>query len=462
MISALSALRQLNPAPQPVRSGLPKRLPANLPVFSQDKLLLSPLSRPISLRAQEQTPGNPYAFTVEKSKLEHEAPSLEALPDFAVTPLRIGLETEQKSAHFKITQGSLSVEGPEGKQTLLAEASGEFEAEAIQGGFILRQNGQSLGRFSGRLQVDNQANVMIVNGQVYRGDLELMPSPVNSSTFNVINPVLLEDYLLSVVPSESPASWPLESLKAQALAARTYAVANWGKHSANGFDMKDDTSDQMYRGVVSESPFTTEAVKATSAQIISYGGKPINALFFSCSGGMTDSAAEVWGMDLPYIQPVQDFDQASPRYRWSVTKTQADLQQAASKLGLDLGTIREIKPLSFTPQGRVKTLSLVGSKGSAEVDGNKFRFAAGLNSTLWKASPSGSGASRQFVFNGGGWGHGLGMSQYGARQLAADGKAAEEIIKHYYQGVELISLDAPADVAEPVSSEPVPPVRTTH
>lgn len=433
MIRALSPLQ-----PLPLTSfQSPLRAPSSLPhlsIFGSDQLHISR-----SLKAQEGPP-NLNAFKVEQAKLEHESPSLAQLPDFKTTPLRIGLETDQKLARFQLSQGQLKVQAPDGSITLLDAQQGDFEVQAIEGGFKLKHEGKDLGNFKGKLTIENQANTMVINGQIYRGHLEIMPSPGNPFSFHVINPVLLEDYLLSVVPSESPASWPLESLKAQALAARTYAVANWGKHGANGFDMKDDTSDQMYRGVVTEHPGPSEAVKATAHQIISHNGKPINALFFSCSGGMTDSSQEVWGVELPYIQPVPDFDQAAPRYRWSLRKSQSDLQQAANKLGIDVGQIREIKPLSFTPQGRVKRLQIIGSTGSAEVDSNKFRFAAGLYSTFWKVSASGSGAQRQFVFNGGGWGHGLGMSQYGARQMAADGKSAEEIIRHYYQNIELQSL----------------------
>lgn len=437
----INAIQSLRPLVQPLtqRPQQTRQIPATLPAFGTDRLSFN-------TRAQDPDPNlqpsqqPAHAFAIERAKIEHVSPDSDALPDFTVTPLRIGLEMEQTKASFSLTQGQIYVEGPEGRKPLRLDASGDFEAVSVEGGFILKQNGQSLGRHTGRLVVDSEAPTMVVNGQIFRGDLELMPAPTNSSTFHVINPVLLEDYLLSVVPSESPASWPLESLKAQAMAARTYAVANWGKHKANGFDMKDDTSDQMYRGVVTEAPGPNEAVKATAHQVITHNGKPINALFFSCSGGMTDSSAEVWGTELPYIQPVPDFDQAAPRYRWSVNKSNADLQAAARKLGHDLGTIRAIEPLTFTPQGRVKTLKIVGSAGSAEVDSNKFRFAAGLNSTLWKVKASGNGASRTFTFDGGGWGHGLGMSQYGARQMAADGKPAEAIIKHYYQGVSIESL----------------------
>jgi stage II sporulation protein D len=195
----------------------------------------------------------------------------------------------------------------------------------------------------------------------------------------------------------------------------------------------------MYRGLETEMPSTNQAVKETANQILTYGGKPINALFFSSSGGYTDSSKEVWGTELPYIQPVPDFDQASPRYRWEKTISQNDLQTALRNLGHNIGTIREVRPLTFTPQKRVKTLELVGTQGRVTVDSNKFRFAAKLNSTLWTVSRQ-NGNPPSFRFDGGGWGHGLGMSQWGARQMAADGKSAEEIVKHYYTGIAIEAL----------------------
>ena len=145
-----------------------------------------------------------------------------------------------------------------------------------------------------------------------------------------------------------------------------------------------------------------------------------------------------------------DFDQASSRYRWTLKRSASSITQAAQKLGHELGTIHSIEPLTHTPQGRVKTLRLSGTRGSAVVNANRFRFAARLYSTLWHVERQGSGPNAQFAFKGGGWGHGLGMSQWGARQLAADGWNGEQIVKHYYTGVELKQLDA-EPTAPPVS-----------
>lgn len=448
----LSPLKVLPTAPRITAAHL---APAQTAAFTQDQLRLSAGMKlqqasftPLQLfnppqsgiSALSPNAGLEQAYRNEQIKIQQVGPLLSELPNFAITPLRIALEENVSSASFEIEQADLSVNGPEGEQLLGTNLHGSFEVQAREGGFVLFHNQQKWGEFQGRLQVKNHSDSMQINGQPYRGDLELMPHPLLTDQLQVINEILLEDYLKSVVPSESPASWPQESLKAQALAARTYAVSNWGKHAQNGFDMKDDTSDQMYKGLSSEHPNTNAAVAATAHEIMVFNQRPITALFFSTSGGFTDSAQEVWGVDLPYIQPRPDFDQAAPRYRWNLERSASDLKAASEKLGLNLGAIQDIIPLSKTPQGRVKTLRLVGQNGSADVDANKFRFAARLYSTLWQVKATGPANARQFDFSGGGWGHGLGMSQWGARQMAEDGNNAETIVKHYYQGIELSSL----------------------
>lgn len=380
-----------------------------------------------------------WAIEVEKVQAISHCQVAE-LPNFAKTPFKIGLLVGQPTIPLDIQKGQLWLETTQGKQLI-----GDFSQEKLQvlsqGSELVIQNtqGQELGRGTGKLLLTEARNQVQVKDKTYRGAIEVIQNPANPATLTLINTVLLEDYLKAVVPAESPASWPAESLKAQAVAARTYAVSNWNKRAAQGFDLMPDTSDQMYSGIQAEKPSSTQAVTDTHGTILTYGNKPINALFFAASGGYTDSAQEVWGIDLPYIQPVPDFDQASPRYRWQTNLSQTQLQQALKKLGTDVGTVQQVTPLTHTPQGRVKTLAVTGTQGSVTLDANKFRFASGLNSTHWEVeSPSAN--SPLFTFNGRGWGHGLGMSQWGARQMAADGKPFQAILQHYYTGVSLTQL----------------------
>jgi len=386
----------------------------------------------------------------ERLKALNEPKKLEELPDFSQTPFRIGLVVAQKETTFASAGAKLYQITANGKEEIMALNSETYKVKSENGQLVLSNSeNKIIGIFAGKLTVEDGLLPVTINGKKYRGDLEIMINPKTPNTLNALNRVMLEDYLKGVVPSESPSSWPLESLKAQALAARTYSVANWNKNNAQGFDLAATVSDQVYNGLAVEKESTNQAVEETRNKVIFHQGRPINALFFSCSGGKTDSALAVWGVDLPYIQPVADFDQEAPRFKWQKTTSNSEIQNALNKLGVNVGAIKEITPISFTPAERVKEIKFSGTSGEAIVDANKFRFALGLNSTLWTVKASSEKrfsligfdfSPKNFTFTGGGWGHGLGMSQWGARQMASDGKNAEEIVKHFYTGVEVGEL----------------------
>ncbi|MEK7433172.1 MAG: SpoIID/LytB domain-containing protein [Cyanobacteriota bacterium] len=391
-------------------------------------------------------------FNDKEQLMLKEVDSIKELPDFSKTPLRIGIVVSQKQANFTIPNGNVYIETKEGRKEI-----GSFDSQKTltvknenNHLIISDEKGKNLGIFEeGKIKVEGNISPVAINGKKYRGDLEIFINPADKSNFHIVNDVMVEDYLKGVVPSESSASWPIESLKAQTIAARTYALSNWNRRESLGFDLMATTSDQVYNGMAVEHPATNQAISETSGEVALYNGKPINALFFSCSGGYTDSAKEVWQTDLPYIQPAKDFDQKAPKYKWVQTFNNNDIQTGLKKLGVDAGTIQNITIKEKTEHGRATKLTIKGSKGEFDVDGNKFRLAVGLNSTRFTVEPSLSATKKLlsskspsgFVFNGGGWGHGLGMSQYGARQMAEDGKSYDEIIKHYYAGVVIGKLD---------------------
>jgi stage II sporulation protein D len=390
---------------------------------------------------------NIYFNQVEK--VSNVPRSVKELPDFSKTPFKIGVAVDQKQAEFTIPNGTLYVENADGKTEIGTFENTAFKVKTENGTLALYQDDKLLGSFKGKIKLEGNLAPVLINNKKYHGDFEVIINPQNPNSLNVINNVLVEDYLKGVVPSESSASWPVESLKAQAIAARTYAIANWKRRENMGFDLMATVSDQVYNGIGVEQDSTSQAVEETRNQVILFAGKPINALFFACSGGYTDSSKEVWNIDLPYIQAVPDFDQEAPKYHWKKTISNAALQDALKQMGYNIGAIKEIEPLELTPQKRVKTIKFTGTDGTVVADSNKFRFAAGLNSTLWTVEASDSKKfsiahfqriPQSFNFNGGGWGHGLGMSQWGARQMSVDGKTAEEILKHYYTGVEIADL----------------------
>ncbi|HEY1317727.1 MAG TPA: SpoIID/LytB domain-containing protein [Gaiella sp.] len=169
---------------------------------------------------------------------------------------------------------------------------------------------------------------LVVGGKSYRGALRVLKS---GKKLQLVNVLPLETYLLGVVPGEMPKEWPLDALKAQAVAARTYAVANLVKN--RDFDLYSDARSQIYYGADAEAPGPSRAVAETRGQVLSYDGAPAETFYFSSSGGKTLSALDAFGQDVPYLVSVDDpWDDASPNHRWQTRVLGA--QQLARRLGL--------------------------------------------------------------------------------------------------------------------------------
>lgn len=285
--------------------------------------------------------------------------------------------------------------------------------------------------------------LVYIGDRWYRGELEIR---LLEGQIVAINQLPLEEYLYGVVPAEMPPNWPLESLKAQAVAARTYAVANRGRFASRGYDLKPTVQSQVYKGAAAETALSNAAVNATRSQVVTYNGKVIRAYFHASAGGYTESADAVWGESLPYLRPVPDFDQQSPRYTWQRTFSVTELQNALAKNGHDVGNVLRIEPIQRAYSGRVTRVRITGTRGARELGGEEFRHAIGLYSTLWNVLglPQASATPTRFAFAGRGHGHGLGMSQWGAKGLAERGYPYAQILLHYYPSAQLSML--PSDV----------------
>lgn len=268
----------------------------------------------------------------------------------------------------------------------------------------------------------------------YRGLLEIRPGLV------AVNEVPLEDYLYGVVPYEMPSGWPLEALKAQAVAARTYTLANLGAVASRGYDLKPTTDHQVYGGVAKEVASSNRAVDETRGQVLAYNGRLINAYYCSAAGGYTDNAETVWGTaPVPWLQPVPDFDQEAPSYSWQRRLTRREVEAALDKHGVRLGTLLALNPLERGFSNRIKRIELVGAGGSRTVTGERFRYMTGMKSSLFNvaAVPGADGHLEAFAFAGRGHGHGLGLSQWGAKGLGRMGYGHLQILGHYYPGAQL-------------------------
>jgi stage II sporulation protein D len=220
----------------------------------------------------------------------------------------------------------------------------------------------------------------ISNG-AFRSYLELRPSP--SGGLTVVNALGLDNYVKGVISGEVPSSWPSETLKAQALAARTYALTT--DRGGPVFDQYPDTRSQVYRGVKGETAATNAAVESTAGQVVTYQGALAVTYFFSTSGGRTENIENsfIGAAPKPWLKSVEDpFDDASPKHRWRLVYTQAQMQSRLS--GLVKGTFRGIKVVQRGVSPRVVYADVIGSRGRTRITGPTARARLGLFDTWFK------------------------------------------------------------------------------
>ena len=334
--------------------------------------------------------------------------------------------------------------------------------------------------------------VMELGSRSYRGRIEI--GRYNKQMLTAVNIVPLEEYLYGVVPSEMPSTWHEEALKAQAVCARSYALIKAGyggeSNAKKGYKIVDTVSSQVYKGYLAESVKANQAVDATKGEMVCYDNKVIAAYYFSTSGGRTETSADVWAVNLPYLQSVADtFEENASRMVWQETRTLAEIKKALELQGIPFDTVEDLKISKLTGTGRVHALSVLGGNRSLTLQGTTIRTVLNLNSTKFKivrkgdtpdevsvlsatgtangrisnmyiASADGvskaSAELKQYIvqgagdllnypkaapeseeellFAGMGYGHGVGMSQYGAKGMAEAGYTYKEIIEYYFTG----------------------------
>ena len=344
-------------------------------------------------------------------------------PAQAATELRVAI----KQGVSRVQVGSSTkavVRNSAGQEVGELEALNAFNAQGGSGSVALGQwRSQSLW-----IEPTGEGYVWI-GDRWYRGRTQLVPT---SGGLTAVNHVNLEHYLYSVLGAEMFPHWPQEALKAQAVAARSYALHKLSSSTNSVYDLGDTTTWQVYQGLESEAPGTYTAVQATAGQVMTYGGKIILAVFHSSSGGHTENVEDVWKQPLPYLRGVADYDRGAPVYEWTKNFSRSQL----SRLISGVGNVISMTPERTTPQGRVVTMLVKGSNGTKRISGNDLRSALDLKSTLFVVNQMGDG----FQVNGRGFGHGLGLSQWGAHNLAAQGIKYQQILDHYYQNARLARL----------------------
>ncbi|MBN3896594.1 MAG: SpoIID/LytB domain-containing protein [Nostoc sp.] len=268
----------------------------------------------------------------------------------------------------------------------------------------------------------------------YRGRTLVVPTEKGLTAVNWVDD---QEYLYSVLGGEMDASWPQEALKAQAIAARTYALYEREKQRNNPVYDLGNTPDrwQIYKGVISEAPATYAAVDSTVGQVLTYKNRIILSVFHACSGGHTENVEDVWGSNEPYLRAVQDYDQNISECNWVKTFSPTEISAKFP----EVGNVKDMIPEIYSPFRSVKVLKIVGNRGTKVLQGEEVRTALKLKSTRFTVT---KGADGSFVLQGLGFGHALGMSQWGAYNLARQGVNHLQILGHYYQGVALTPIQA--------------------
>ena len=335
-----------------------------------------------------------------------------------------------------------------------------------------------------------QKTVTWFRGYRYYGGFEYQR--VTGGAINVVNVVSMEDYVKCVIPWEMSKDWPIEALKAQAVCARTYAACQT-KHRSQGFDICAATHCQVYQGTAASNAYSDSAVDQTAGQCLYYGGQIVqDAVYYSSNGGASEDSLNVWGKEVPYLKGKIDPYEGQiasriSKYNWSTTYTASELTNLLNSRGYGVGTVQNVYVSALTDMGNVysvtfagtngtKTVSreacrtllnlrsqrfaigggtsggysvnesgervdlgsmrvVDGSGGTASVVGSAYAITASGTAALGQGAAAVGAANGSFTITGSGYGHNVGMSQWGAYAMANLGRRYREILQFYYTGV---------------------------
>ncbi len=334
-----------------------------------------------------------------------------------------------------------------GKNYLVISPKADYEIYIGQKlkGEILKNNTYKFGIYGSRIVVSKQkvydekiylkskepGAICEINNKKYRGNFFIS---VDKNKFSVVNHIDLEQYISGVVSSEMPASFPIEALKAQAVLARTYAIKKISNSSF--YDLDDTVKYQVYSGLEKETKKGIEATFSTIGEVVLYDDKIADIFYHSTCGGHTDSSKAVWGNFLDYIVGVRcNYCKESPHYIWKKFISFNDIKDKFNKNNYNFNKIKKIKIKSFSKAGRTRELTVITDKGSFDIPSAKFRsmFDNILKSSNFKIIDKKDGV----LLEGRGYGHAVGMCQYGAKGLAEKGHSYKKIIKYYFNGVKI-------------------------
>ena len=429
--------------------------------------------------------------------------------DNASTPeIKVAIGLDLMDARIALPGGGKIFDSVKNREELKIDKSSNLNFRYENNGKF--SSSELKGLYSDIRIIPNPKSHFKFKGNDYRGYLRIISKPTG---IWVINHVDIEEYLYGVVPYEIPMSWNMEAIKAQAVAARTYAVRGLGQYPHGDFDVYDSVKDQVYGGIEGEDERAIQAVEATRGIILTYQGWPILAYYHADAGGQTEDGKYIFpDDDFPYLTSVPSKDNLE-KHRWNFTMKKGELESLLKKSKRDVGSVNSIEVREVSPSGRPLTIRITGSKGKIDISSRDFRRMIGsgrIRSTLFAISThdnesssldfsgnirilspdlndgslrvmSSTGikngqeknisvitsagisdwdlksiliistsrgdvytpkiekklAQDEILFSGSGFGHGVGLSQWGAKAYADDGWDYRQILSHYYREAEL-------------------------
>lgn len=359
-----------------------------------------------------------------------------------IPTIRVLVENEQPST--KIEGYDLILRSAENQEFIFRDQDrAQFSFQCTLNGKINFINNKTKEKkvLSGPIKIESLGGFLKINGRQFRDDLFLYSS---NKECLVVNHVDLEKYVAGLLHSEMNASWNLNTLMAQAVAARSYAIYQMIKAGSlrtkeikAPFDLESTIKDQVYEGANQERYRAIKAVEQTRGMVLTYKGEPIKAFYHSTCGGSTESVAKVWGKSLPYMKSVHcGFCNKSPRYNWRYVINKQDFQKKLNKIGFASNQLTGIKVLEKNGIGRAHWIEIKDVLGTKQIHAIRLRDLLGtlnIMSTDFEVHLVGD----SLIFNGRGSGHGVGMCQYGAKAMGEAGFEYSNILKHYYPEAKL-------------------------
>ncbi|MFH2204665.1 MAG: SpoIID/LytB domain-containing protein [Elusimicrobiota bacterium] len=373
-------------------------------------------------------------------------PAPSAAPEAAPLPTRI---TESIIAVGIVHRAANLLLRPIGNFSVIDQSTGELQKLKHGTQYLVEADesqrliiGKHLFFGPTRLLPGQPGEHVLIENRKYRGNILLQPN--KDATVTAIDEMGIEEYLLGVLPKEMNPEWPLEALKAQAVVARTFALNNLGKFSTSGYDLSDDSFSQIYSGLEVESERVQRAVRETAGQVLAWNGKRLEVYFHSTCGGHTIDPATAWGTELSSRPPkplrgVRDrYCRYSPSYQWETHLASDDILRHLDRHGISAARLTDIRVGRERKHGHASALELKLDGKWKKLSTHRFRLwvnPAELKSTHIRA------ITRQrngFLFKGRGYGHGVGLCQWGARVQAVKGRGYRKILEHYFPGASII------------------------